>query len=76
MAAWEEARAEFAAQGFGLVGKRSFVGACAEGDLLFASEGVGAGAVAYAGKLEAVQQQANFGGRARTNFDAGLRVCG
>ena len=76
MAAQKEARAQFAAQVLGFGGEWSFAGSCSEGDFLLALERVGASALAYAGKLEAVQQQPDIRGRARTNFDVGFRARG
>ena len=52
------------------------LGARAEGDFVFAREGVGRSAVAHAGELQAVQKQADFGGRVGTDFDALARGSG
>ena len=64
MAAEEEAREELAAEVFVFLGERSLVGARAKGDFVFAGKGVGRGAVAHPRKLQAMQQQPDFSGRA------------
>src|SRR5579863_5710677 len=73
MAAQEEPYKHFASGGFVFSSERSFVGAGAEGDFLLRGKGVGGGAVADAGELEAVEQQRDFRRGARADFDTVFR---
>ena len=74
MTACEQAGAEFAAEILCLGGERGFVGASSEGDLVLRSKRLGSRAMANAGKLEAMQQQASFSCRTRTNLNASLCI--